>query len=118
MSKFQRDPEKPLSEFFSEFETLQYSLNLADESFIEPGPLLSLKGHEYYQAREKMMLRKVEQNDKLKAVQLLEALGIDDSFKRDILSKIDFDKEPKDVYENTKSAIRDILGETPVNKSN
>ena len=113
VSKFRRDPSKPLSEFFSEFETLQYSLNLADESYTELDPVMSLKGLEYYKEREKMILRRVELNDKLKSVQLLEALDIDDSFKRDILSKIDFDKEPKEVYENTKSAIRDILGDNP-----
>ena len=65
----------------------------------------------YYEQREKNMARKVELNDKLKAVHLIKALGVDDNHKRDILAKVNFNKEPKKVYEDTKTAIRDICGE-------
>ena len=58
-----------------------------------------------------MAARKVELNDKLKAVHLIKALGVDGAYKRDILAKVNFDKEPKQVYEDTKTAIRDIRGE-------
>ena len=42
----------------------------------------------------------MELNDKLKAVHLLRALGVEDSMKRDILSKVDFGKRPKEVFES------------------
>merc|ERR1711954_542142 len=59
-----------------------------------------------------MYLRQVELNNKLKAIQLIEASNTDDSHKRDNLSKVNFKKEPKEVYEDTKSAIKDILGDS------
>ena len=65
----------------------------------------------YYEEREKMASRRIEMNDKLKAVQLIKALGVDGAYKRDILSKVDFNKDPSNVYEDTKTAIRDIVGE-------
>ena len=69
------------------------------------------KDIKYYQNREKMILRKVELNDKLKAIQLLQALSLDDGHEHDILSKINFNKEPKEVFEDTKTAIRDIVSD-------
>lgn len=104
--------DQTLNDFFSKFETIQYSLNLADESFKEQEPLEAGKDKKYYEEREQMASRKVEMNDKLKAVQLIKALGVDGTFKRDILSKVDFNKEPSKVYEDTKTAIRDICGDT------
>ena len=53
----------------------------------------------------------MELNDKLKAVHLLRALDVEDSMKRDILSKVDFGKRPKEVFEEVKTAIRDICGD-------
>ena len=50
-------------------------------------------------------------NDKLKAVHLLRALDIEESIRRDIISKVDFSKQPKDVFETVKTAIRDICGD-------
>ena len=58
-----------------------------------------------------MVMKKVEMNDKLKSVQLIKALGVDGTFKRDILAKVNFNQEPKKVYEETKTAIRDICGD-------
>ena len=43
--------------------------------------------------------------------QIVALLGVDGAHKRDILAKVDFNKEPKQVYEDTKTAIRDICGE-------
>ena len=97
--------------FFPEFETLQYSLNLADDTFREPEDIKPNKDFAYYKERDEMTSRRIELNDKLKSIQLLEALELDDSHKRDILSKIDFRKAPRIVYEETKSAIRDIIGD-------
>ena len=65
----------------------------------------------YYKDRENMMQNKVEMNDKLKAVHLLRALDIEESIRRDILSKVDFSKQPKEVFESVKTAIRDICGD-------
>ena len=100
-----------LNDFFSKFETVQYSLNLADDTFQELEPVEAGKDLEYYQKREKMLSRKIEMNDKLKAVQLIKALGVDEAHKRDILAKVDFKNDPKQVYLDTKTAIRDICGE-------
>ena len=69
------------------------------------------KDIKYYQNREKIILRKVELNDKLKAIQLLQALSLDDGHEHDILSQINFNKEPKEVFEDTKTAIRDIVSD-------
>ena len=100
-----------MNDFFSRFETLQYSLNLADDTFVEQGDLEKGKEFSYYEEREKMNARKIEFNDKLKAVQLLKALGVDENIKRDILAKVNFNKDPSQVYEDIKTAIRDICGE-------
>ena len=43
---------------------------------------------------------------------------MDESIKRDILSKVDFNKEPSDVYETTKIAIRDICGDSESSSKN
>ena len=67
-------------------------------------PVQTGKDLKYYKDREKMLTRKVELNDKLKAVQLIKALGLDGAHERDILSKINFNKEPREVYEETKVA--------------
>ena len=64
-----------------------------------------------------MAARIVELNDKLKAVHLIKALGVDGAYKRDILAKVNFDKEPKQVYQDTKTAIRDICGENKMESS-
>ena len=77
-----------LNEFFSRYETLQFSLNNADDSYSEPPPDASAE------TKDLMANRKVEMNDKLKAVILLKALGIDENQKRDVLAKVDFNKEP------------------------
>ena len=102
--------DQSLNEFFSKFETLQYSLNLADDAFQEPSQIEAGKDVEYYKSREKMVTRKVELNDKLKSVILIKALGIDGAFKTDILAKVNFNQEPEQVYEDTKTAVRDICG--------
>ena len=57
-------------------------------------------------------------NDKLKSIMLLKALNLDDALKRDILAKVDFNKEPNEVYENTKTAVQDICGEKFSSKNN
>ena len=75
---------------FLGFETIHYSLNLADDSYTEPGTIVLKNDLQYYVDRERMLERKVEFNDKLKAIQLLGALDVDDSHKCDIVSKIDF----------------------------
>ena len=64
------------------------------------------------EVKELMAKRKIKLNDKLKAVLLIKTIGVDDSMRRDILAKVDFNLEPKKVYEATKTAIRDICGET------
>ena len=94
-----------LNEFFSRFETMHFSLNLADDSYLEPTKKSSLENIVV------MLGRKLEINDKLKAVLLIKSLGVDGSYKRDILAKVNFDLEGKEVYEATKVAIRDICGE-------
>ena len=58
-----------------------------------------------------MLGRKLEINDKLKAVLLIKSLEVNGSYKRDILAKVNFDQDGKVVYEATKVAIRDICGE-------
>ena len=68
--------------------------------------------------KELMYVRKVELNDKLKAVILIKSLALDEGIKRDVLSKVDFNKEPSVVYETTKIAIRDILGDSDSKESN
>ena len=100
-----------MNDFFSKFETQQYSLNLEDDSYIEQEPVKEGKELAYYQAREKMLSKKVELNDKLKGVHLIKALGIDEHHRRDIIATVNFNKEPKEVYEETKTAIRDICGD-------
>jgi hypothetical protein len=112
IANLKKTKDESLNNFFSRFETLQYSMNLADDAFVEQEPLEKGKEFTYYEEREKMLSRKVELNDKLKAVQLLKALGVDENHKRDILAKVNFNREPKQVYEDTKTAIRDICGET------
>ena len=94
-----------LNEFFSRFETLHFSMNLADDSYIEPTSKASLEN------KVVMLGRKLEINDKLKSVLLIKSLGVDGSYKRDILSKVNFDMDAKEVYESTKIAIRDICGQ-------
>ena len=111
ISKFKKDKADTLNEFFSKFETLHYSLKHTDDSYEELEPVQAGKDLKYYQEREKMIHRKVELNDKLKAIQLLQALALDDGHERDILSKINFNKEPKQVFEETKIAVRDIVGD-------
>ena len=100
-----------LNDFFSRFETLLYSLNLADDKYKDLEEIKDGKDFKYYKERENMIEIKVEMNDKLKAVHLLRALDIEESFKRDILSKVDFSKTPKNVFEDVKTAIRDICGD-------
>ena len=102
--KFKKDDSESLNDFFSRFETMQYSLNLADDSFKEPDAGASLE------SKELMFSRKLELNDKLKAVILIKSLKVDDNYLRDILAKVDFNQEPQSVYENIKVAIRDICG--------
>ena len=106
-----RTKDQSLNDFISKFETIQYSLNLSDDSFKEQVPVVGGKDKVYYEEREQIALRRVEMNDKLKAVQLIKALGVDGAFKRDIIAKIDFNQEPSKVYEQTKTAIRDIVGD-------
>ena len=103
--------DQTLNDFFSKFETVQYSLNLADDSYKEQEPLEAGKDKKYYEERELMVSRKIEMNDKLKAVQLIKALGVDGTYKRDILAKVNFNHEPSKVYQDTKTAIRDICGD-------
>ena len=102
--KFEKEKEESLNDFFSRFETIQYSLNLADDSFVEPDERMS------NDVKEKMYNRKIELNDKLKSVILIRSLGLDENLHRDILAKVDFSKEPAVVYQETKVAIRDICG--------
>ena len=111
LANLKKEKNQTLNDFFSKFETLQYSLNLADDTFIELEPVKEGKELKYYEEREKMGSRKVELNDKLKAVHLIKALGVDENHRRDILAKVNFNKEPKEVYEETKTAIRDICGD-------
>ena len=103
--------EESLNDFFSRFETLLYSLNLADEKYQDLEPMKEGRDLKYYKERENMLQNKVEMNDKLKAVHLLRALDIEESIRRDILSKVDFSKQPKEVFESVKTAIRDICGD-------
>ena len=102
---FKKKPSETLNDLFSRFETIQFNLNLADGSFLEPSATASLE--------EKLLMstRKLELNDKLKSVLLIKSLGLDSGYKRDILAKINFDRESKEVYEATKIAIRDICGD-------
>ena len=65
----------------------------------------------YYEEREKVLKKRVEFNDKLKVVHLLKAVVVDEGHKRDILSKINFNKDPAEVFEDAKTAIRDICTE-------
>ena len=105
ITSLKRNTSETLNEFFSKFETVQYSLNLADDSYVEPTETASADD------RELMASRKIELNDKLKAVLLIKSIGVEDGVKRDILAKVDFNKEPKAVYEAKKTAIRHICGE-------
>ena len=107
-----KDSSETLNDFFSKFETIQYNLNLADESYKDPSGSMTIKD------KELMFVRKVELNDKLKAVVLIKSLALDEGIKRDVLSKVDFNKEPSVVYETTKIAIRDILGDSDSKESN
>ena len=106
-----KEKNETLNDFFSKFETLHYSLNLADSSYTELGPDKVGMDLKYYEEREKVLKNRVEFNDKLKVVHLLEALGVDEGHKRDILSKINFNKDPAEVFEDAKTAIRDICSE-------
>ena len=65
----------------------------------------------YYGKSEQKALRRNEMNDKSKSVQLIKALGVDGTFKRDILAKVNFNQDPKKVYEETKTDIREICGD-------
>ena len=112
-----REKDQSLNDFFSKFKTIQYSLNLSDDMYKDPKPVEAGKDINYYELREKMSLRRVKMNDELKSVQLIKALGVDDAHKRDILAKVDFNKEPNEVYEDTKTAIRDICGDKPRDQS-
>ena len=103
--------DESLNDFFSRFETSLYSLNLAEDNFKDPGPIKKGMNSSYYIERDDMMERRMELNGKLKAVHLLRALGVEDSMKRDILSKVDFGKRPKEVFKEVKTAIRDICGD-------
>ena len=51
-----------------------YSLNLADDTFKEQEQVEAGKELKYYVDRENMASRKVELNDKLKAVHLIKAI--------------------------------------------
>ena len=51
-----------LNDFISKFETLHYSLNAADHSFQEQGPMEKDKDFSYYMNREKFISRKLELN--------------------------------------------------------
>ena len=51
-----------------------------------------------------MMNRRIELSDKVKAVLLIKSIGVDEAHKRDILTKVDFNKEPNIVYESTKNS--------------
>ena len=107
-----KNPSETLNEFFSRFETVQFSLNNADDSYVEPPKEASAE------EKELMAGRKLELNDKLKAVVLLKCLDVEESVKRDILAKLDFQKEPSEVYAATKIAIRDICGAGESDKVN
>ena len=111
LNELKKSKEESLNDFFSKYETLTYSLNLADDTYEELEPVVAGKDLKYYEDREKMLLRKVELNDKIKAVNLIKALDLDGAHERDILAKVDFNKEPRTVYEETKVAIRDIVGD-------
>ena len=111
LGALKKEKHQTLNDFFSKFETVQYSLNLADDTFKEMEAVEAGKDLKYYEEREKMFARRIEMNDKLKAVHLIKALGVDGAYKRDILAKVDFNKEPAKVYEDTKTAIRDICGD-------
>ena len=91
---FKKAKEQDLNSFFSTFEAVQYSLNLAVDSFKELGPVQLGKDIKHSEERERMASRRSELNDKLKAVQFIKALGVDETFKRDILAKVDFSTEP------------------------
>ena len=91
-----RGPSESLNNFFSRYETLQYSLNCADDSYKEPS------ASDPADVKELMATRKIELNDKLKSIVLLKSIGIDESHTRDVLAKIDFNKEPSSVYEATR----------------
>ena len=105
ITNLKRKSGETLNDFFSRYETLHYSLNCADDSFKEPAESATVE--------EKMLMmnRRIELSDKLKAVLLIKSIGVDESHKRDILAKVDFNKEPNIVYESRKIAIRDICGE-------
>ena len=111
---FKKTEGQTLNEFFSKFETLQYSLNLADNSYTDFGSIVEGEDFQYYKKREEMNSKRLELGDKLKSVILIKALGVDATYKRDILSKINFDKNPSEVYNDTKTAIRDICGKLKV----
>ena len=80
LTGLKREQDESLNDFFSRFETLQYSLNLADESYSELEPVKAGMDISYYEKREKNLKRRVEMNDKLKVVHLLKALGIDEAY--------------------------------------
>ena len=106
ITSLKRKSSESLNEFFSRFETNQYSLNLADDSYID------LPKGAAPDEKELMASRRIELNDKLKAVILIKSLNVDESHKRDILAKVCFKKEPSEVYEACKTAIKDICGDS------
>ena len=111
ITALKKERKESLNDFFSRFETLQFSLNLADSSYEVLEPVKAGMDIKYYERREKVLKNRVEFNDKLKVVHLLKALGIDEAHKRDIITKIDFNKEPEIVFEDAKTAIRDICND-------
>ena len=117
ITTFKKEKNESLNNFFSRFETLQYSLNMADASYSELGPVKAGMDVKYYEKREKILRNRVEFNDKLKVVHLLKALGVDEAHKRDILTKIDFNKDPNIVFDDAKTAIRDICSDDTAFKS-
>ena len=84
ITNLKRNSSETLNDFFSRFETVQFTLNLDDESYVEPSDQTS------HEEKELMAKRKVELNDKLKAVMLIKTIGVEESMKRDILAKSEF----------------------------
>ena len=73
ISNIKRNSGESLNEFFSRYETLQYLMNLADDSYKEPAETATTE------EKELMASRKVELNDKLKSVLLIKVIGVDES---------------------------------------
>ena len=79
ITALKKERSESLNDFFSRFETLQFSLNLADASYEDLEPVKVGMDVKYYERRERILNNKVEFNDKLKVVHLLKALGIDEA---------------------------------------